>query len=570
MSPSGNQRRANPVVTTITFQLVVAGVASRSRFTTPTFKLSVPRIVSAIGRMESVLPVPVPATIPNPFPAEASSRISWPCCFSRMVGIRSPSASSIVSQAARVGAMTISRPVGGSAATKAARSGGRYLSVTMRCIRTGRCIHRTRCETAPGILLARGRRYVRRSCLVLVLALALALAVAVAVVSSVSVAFRYRVAGDIGLIAATRVARAIVVVITALRFPPLLILLLLLLPHFLLLLLLRLLPLLVVGIGVAGAEDREGTVRVTTGALDHQVAICIANATLVDRVVVATLAHLIPAAVDAIAVVVAVHVAAAATENDVADGVGALGIVAIGVAAIVGVADGVAADDRHVAIPVTHRALNQDVAVPVGGTALVYRVSVAIPAYHAPRPIDTGSLSTDVVHGVGADDRHVTVAITRRALHEDVAVTVLSTALIDCVAVAVATDHAPRPVNVYRAVAGRYGPAQNLRIERRRRGEGRERECDYDYLHFAILRVIRSTSSSVGLDLLLSFFPFFAFGGSSPKRTLPFAGRFLTADAQSVGAGCCPAGTPLIQTRHMPAGGKNPGGTICSRSDCDC
>ena len=72
------------------------------------------------------------------------------------------------------------------------------------------------------------------------------------------------------------------------------------------------------------------------------------------------------------------------------------------------------------------------------------------------------------------------------------------------------------------------------------------------------------------LDLLLSDFPFLVFGGSSPKRTLPFAGRFLTADAQSVGAGCCPAGTPLIQMRHMPAGGKNPGGTICSRSDCDC
>jgi hypothetical protein len=70
------------------------------------------------------------------------------------------------------------------------------------------------------------------------------------------------------------------------------------------------------------------------------------------------------------------------------------------------------------------------------------------------------------------------------------------------------------------------------------------------------------------LGLLLSDFPFLVFGGSSPKRTLPFAGRFLTADAQSVGAGCCPAGTPLIQMRHMPAGGKNPGGTICSRSDC--
>src|SRR5256885_5597607 len=75
---------------------------------------------------------------------------------------------------------------------------------------------------------------------------------------------------------------------------------------------------------------------------------------------------------------------------------------------------------------------------------------------------------------------------------------------------------------------------------------------------------------SVELDLALSDFPFLPFGCSSPKRPFPFVGRFLTADAQSVGAGCWPAGTSLSQIRHIPAGGKNPGGTIWSRRGCDC
>src|SRR5687768_9320707 len=55
-----------------------------------------------------------------------------------------PSASSIVSQAARVGAMTITRPVGGSAATNASWSGGRYLSWTVR-MSSATCI-----KKAPG------------------------------------------------------------------------------------------------------------------------------------------------------------------------------------------------------------------------------------------------------------------------------------------------------------------------------------------------------------------------------------------------------------------------------------
>ena len=111
MRPSWNHRRAIPVVTITTFQLGVSGVASRSRFTTPTSSGS-RRIDSAIGRIASVFPVPVPATIPNPFPEAARVRISAPCSRSSRVSRCSPTASSIVSQAARVGAMTMMRPVG--------------------------------------------------------------------------------------------------------------------------------------------------------------------------------------------------------------------------------------------------------------------------------------------------------------------------------------------------------------------------------------------------------------------------------------------------------------------------
>ena len=68
MSPSSNQRRAMPVVTMMTFQVGVSGVASRSRLTTPTLSSVVRRISSAIGRIASVLPVPVPATMPKPRP----------------------------------------------------------------------------------------------------------------------------------------------------------------------------------------------------------------------------------------------------------------------------------------------------------------------------------------------------------------------------------------------------------------------------------------------------------------------------------------------------------------------
>ena len=70
MRSSWNQRRAIPVVTMTTFQLGVSGVASRSRFTTPTLSGS-PRIDSAMGRMPRVFPVPVPATMPKPL-AEAA------------------------------------------------------------------------------------------------------------------------------------------------------------------------------------------------------------------------------------------------------------------------------------------------------------------------------------------------------------------------------------------------------------------------------------------------------------------------------------------------------------------
>lgn len=45
-----------------------------------------------------------------------------------------------------------------------------------------------------------------------------------------------------------------------------------------------------------------------------------------------------------------------------------------------------------------------------------------------------------------------------------------------------------------------------------------------------------------------------------PKTTDALDGRFRMALAQSVGAGCCDAGTPLIQSRQSPAGGVNDSG----------
>src|ERR1017187_6782389 len=47
----------------------------------------------------------------------------------------------------------------------------------------------------------------------------------------------------------------------------------------------------------------------------------------------------------------------------------------------------------------------------------------------------------------------------------------------------------------------------------------------------------------------------------SPKRTTAEGGALRIALAQSVGAGCCPAGTSWSHTRHRPAGGIADAGT---------
>ena len=64
-----------------------------------------------MGRTASVLPVPVPAMMPNPSPERASSRTRSPCDFDRNVSMSSVNEISMVSHAARVGAMMIMRPV---------------------------------------------------------------------------------------------------------------------------------------------------------------------------------------------------------------------------------------------------------------------------------------------------------------------------------------------------------------------------------------------------------------------------------------------------------------------------
>lgn len=42
---------------------------------------------------------------------------------------------------------------------------------------------------------------------------------------------------------------------------------------------------------------------------------------------------------------------------------------------------------------------------------------------------------------------------------------------------------------------------------------------------------------------------------AGPNTSTPLDGACLSAVVQSVGAGCCAAGTPRIQMRHLPAGG---------------
>src|SRR5712671_3003597 len=307
--------------------------------------------------------------------------------------------------------------------------------------------------------------------------LVVALVLAFAIAFSMAVALHVRIAGAVGAIVNAR-DRTIVLVIV-LRLPILLVLFLLLLPDLLLPLPLRLLPLLVVVAVVStAAEDRKAPVRIATGTLNYQVAIRIADSALVDRVVVATLTYLIPPTVDAIAIVVAIHVGSATTEDDVSDGVGTLVIAAIAVIpAVAVIADGVAADDRHVAARIAYCPLNENVAVAVLGAAFINRIAVSVATDHAPRAIYTRSDAVArVAHGAAADDRHVAARVAYRPLNENVAVAVLGTALINRIAASIATDHAPRAINVYGSVGARERPAAiNLGIERRRRSEARQR-----------------------------------------------------------------------------------------------
>src|SRR5215831_191537 len=50
--------------------------------------------------------------------------------------------------------------------------------------------------------------------------------------------------------------------------------------------------------------------------------------------------------------------------------------------------------------------------------------------------------------------------------------------------------------------------------------------------------------------------------------TCPFLGTVLIAVRQSVGRGWRPGGTPSIQTRHIPAGGRCPGGILAFPPHC--
>jgi hypothetical protein len=74
---SCSQRRAIPVVTMTTFQVGRLGRGSRSRLTTPT-RRSGPTTASAMGRMASVFPVPVPDD-PKPSTSRRQPAESAPC-----------------------------------------------------------------------------------------------------------------------------------------------------------------------------------------------------------------------------------------------------------------------------------------------------------------------------------------------------------------------------------------------------------------------------------------------------------------------------------------------------------
>ena len=144
MSPSWNQRRAMPVVTMTTFHDGDSGVASRSRLMTPTRSSSCRAACARSGGSRASCRCPCRRRFRNrggrrPWCRAASSSrnssasavSSAPWVLQRVVSRSSPNASSIVSQAARVGAMTISRRVAPEP-TNASWSGGRYGSRTRR------------------------------------------------------------------------------------------------------------------------------------------------------------------------------------------------------------------------------------------------------------------------------------------------------------------------------------------------------------------------------------------------------------------------------------------------------
>src|SRR5688572_21066314 len=264
----------------------------------------------------------------------------------------SPSASSMVSQAARVGAMTMIRPVGGSAATNASWSGGRYLSITCLCIAWWK-VHRShRMRNGSGIIPepfllqenCEGLATVTPAlALVLVLALAaIIVIVVVAVTPSVPIA---------AIVAA-------VIPVT--------------------------LPLPVVRVRAARAENSHRAVGVTAGTLNDQVAVAVAGTTLVYGVVVRTLADLVPATVFAVVVIVTQVISADPSEENVSGTIGRPGVVTVVPASVI--ADRAGTDDRHRPVRVPACALDHDVPVAIACTALVDRVAVRVAPHRVPRP----------------------------------------------------------------------------------------------------------------------------------------------------------------------------------------
>jgi hypothetical protein len=132
----------------------------------------------------------------------------------------------------------------------------------------------------------------------------------------------------------------------------------------------------------AGAQDGEGAIGIPASLLHNNISVRVIGATLVDRVVVAPLSDLAPDSINrtAVVAVVAAINAAVSTKDDVAHGARRAGVLTV-VAVVPSFRS--SAEDLKIPVCITTRTLHDDVAISVVGTALVDG-PVSILSYNAP------------------------------------------------------------------------------------------------------------------------------------------------------------------------------------------